>query len=165
MSMTKNILMSWMKNILKIKLAHERWWFLLKNIGTWMIDQNIIIFWLDFRLGLNVKWCVCVIALSHILIHIFFSILIFSSEKHTQCMAFFFQREKMMIFCCWLELEHNKAACWNEQSLISESITFPVCALNSFHDRGQVRKEKLRDLKWEMIKDKISKNALRLNFE
>ena len=55
-------------------------------------------------------------------------------------------------FFCWLlELEHNKAICWNEQSLISESITFPVCELKSFHDWGQVRKKKLCDLKWDKI--------------
>ena len=86
------------KNILKIKLSHERWYFLLKNIGAWMIDQNIMIFWQDFRRGLNLKWCVYVIALSHILIYIFFPILTFCFLKTSQCMASYFQREKIMIF-------------------------------------------------------------------
>ena len=35
-----------------------------------MIHPNILIFWQDFRRGLNVKWHVYVIALSHILIYI-----------------------------------------------------------------------------------------------
>ena len=66
-------------------------------------------------------------------------------------MVFFFQRVKIDDFCCWLELEQNKAACWKEQSLISESITFPVCELKSFHDGGKVRKKKLRNLTWDKI--------------
>ena len=127
----------------------------------WLI-KNILIFWQDFRRGLNVKWCVYVIALSHILICIFFPILTFLLQKSstmTIC-GIFLSKGKNDDFCCWLELEHNKAACWNEQSLISESITFPVCELKSFHDGGQVRKKKLYDLKWDKIW-----NALRLNLE
>ena len=94
MSWTKNILMSWMKNILKIKLAHERWCFLLKNIGAWMIHPNILIFWQDFRRGLNVKWHVYVIALSHILIYIFFPILTFFLQKNSTIYGIFLSKGK-----------------------------------------------------------------------